>query len=100
MADPEGFERLDGRERMLFRRWQGKSELIGRQEAEKHGSLNAAKPSIVARLRNECESIVATLLIGLLIKVAIEAAWQALKKLWPNTFSGPLPSDAFEGVEL
>jgi hypothetical protein len=97
--EPDGFESLDARQRKIFGRFRDDAKRIGEEEAEKHGSLEAAKPYIVERLRSTCGSILASILISLLIKIAFYAAWELLKKLWPNTFSGPIPSDAFEGID-
>jgi hypothetical protein len=97
---PDGFESLNARQRKIFGRFRADAKRIGEEEAEKHGSLEAAKPFIVERLRSTCGSILASILISLLIKLALYAAWELLKKLWPDKFTGSLPSDAFEGIGL
>lgn len=66
---------------------------IGRQEAKRHGDFDKARDATRRRLNQEFGSIVTSIILGLLLKAAIEAIWAALKSINPAKFSGSMPTE-------
>lgn len=89
-------ESLSAEDNRLFGRWNNRAEVIGREEGESHDDPFKAREVAIARLRGECGSILGMILLGLLVKVAVDVIWERIKKRFPDKFTGECPPELLE----
>jgi len=83
-------------DRRRFRSLRNRAEQIGAEEAELTDDYETAVRATRQRIKQETGSIITMILIGLLVKAAVEIIWAILTRKHPSKYTGSPPPIEFD----